>query len=118
ERRAAHDQVRELYDASLARGFSGTPSDIRANLDAWQFSNIGSQVSQGHQVLARYDELAAKTTEAGLPVTDAVARSWGEQSMAVTLRLIDTQRGALDAITSATAELAGEAPGSAALQQL
>ncbi|MCK9518379.1 MAG: hypothetical protein M0R74_05030 [Dehalococcoidia bacterium] len=118
ERRAAHDLVRGLTDRASELGLAGVPSDIQANLDAWQFRPIAAQVTAAGSVLDEYAAVIAKAAAAGLPQSDGVANAWGTVSTATTRTLIGDQRQAIDAIVGASHDLANEPEGSAALAEL
>lgn len=109
ERRAAHDLVRELRNRADEAGLgSGIPSDIYNNLIAWVFEPIAGQVAEGDRIIGSYRSVTALAAEAGLATPPAVAESWGKARLSETARLIEDQRQAIVAITTAESELAGE----------
>lgn len=118
ERRAAHDTVKPLRDRAAQLGFTGLPTDLQSNLDAWAFTGIANQVAQANAVLDSYLAVAKLSQDSNLPAPDAVARSWNTGSMARTQGVIDEQRQAIESITGAGIQLKNEAADSPALKQL
>jgi hypothetical protein len=118
ERRAAHNLVKGVTARAAGMGLAGVPTDIQANLDAWQFRGIAAQVETANAVLDEYADVLSKASHSGLPASEGAATSWGSATMAATRQHIEDQRQAIDAISSGTFELADEAEGSAALAQL
>jgi len=118
ERRAAHDLVKAMDARAAAMGLSGTPADIQENLDAWIFTGIAGQVTNGATVLDAYATVLKATTDAGLAPPDAVAKSWGTAPLARTRGVIEDQRLAVTAISGSAAKLTAEPEGSPALLKL
>ena len=118
ERRAAHNLVRELQDRALTMGLSGMPSDIYDNLIAWVFEGVAAQVAKGHKVLDSYAEVIEESAAAGLGTPDGVAKAWGKKKLSETLAVVEDQRQAILAITSATVDLASKPDDSVSKQKL
>lgn len=118
QRRAAHDLVQTMTDRAKSMGLTGTPTDIKANLDAWSFDGIAAQVAQANKVLDGYAAVATLTKDSGFPDPGGVAKSWGTDTMAHTTTVVEDQRLAVQAIIAAASELANEQTGSPALAQL
>ena len=118
ERRAAHDAVREMQARALTLGLTGMPSDIYDNLIAWVFDPVAGQVAKGHKVLDAYAEVVAASNAAGLGTPDGVNKYWGKKKIAETLVVVEDQRQAIIAITSATKELEAKPDDSAGKKKL
>ncbi|MCC7364135.1 MAG: hypothetical protein IT303_07155 [Dehalococcoidia bacterium] len=118
ERRAAHDKVKELTARAAQMGLPGVPADIQGLLDEWQFGPVPALVTSGNSVLDDYKLLTEETAAAGLPVGDAVAKSWGTVSVELTRRAIVDQRQAIAAIGRAATELAGQPEDAPSMVQL
>ncbi len=118
ERRAAYTTLKPLTDRAAAMGLAGVPLDIQANLDAWSFGGIEGQAAQGNKVLDSYATVVAQARDNGLENSGAVAKSWGSDTMAHTSTVIEDERLAIAAITSAAEQLAGLHADPPALKQL
>lgn len=114
ERRAAWDSVKTLTDRAATLGLTGVPSDIVANLDAWAFKNLASQVAAANKVLDAYTAVTTLAAQAGYPAPAAVADSWGTSSVSATAGVVETQRQALQALIAAAADLESQPPESPA----
>jgi hypothetical protein len=116
-RRDAHNLVATLTPHMTQLGLTGVPTDIQANLDAWVFGGVAAQVTQAAQVLDAYDAVL-KMANGTLPPSDAVAKSWGSDTLAHTKALIEDQRQAVEALADATHQLANEPATSPAMKAL
>jgi len=108
ERREVHNQVREMQARALTMGLTGMPSDIYDNLIAWIFDPVPAQVAKANKALDSYAEVQQLSTEAGLGAPEGVNKYWGHTTIAKTSVVIEEQRGAIAAITSATVQLASK----------
>lgn len=118
ERRAAHDLVATLAARAARMGFSGMPPEIQANLDAWAFTGVATQVKAATDILDDYLGVVAMADEAGLPQSNGVIDAWPVRRLTEVAALVEDQRQAIVSITAAVRQLAEEAPGSPALRQL
>ncbi|MGH2633513.1 MAG: hypothetical protein ACRDG3_08895 [Tepidiformaceae bacterium] len=108
DRRAAHDLVATLDARAATLGLTGTPKDIRDNLDAWVFPGVAAQVKAADTVLDDYAAVLKLASGPGLSATDAVANSWRTQTAAQTDSLIAQQTSAINALIGTAIQLNGE----------
>ncbi|MBI5947321.1 MAG: hypothetical protein HY875_04200 [Chloroflexi bacterium] len=118
ERRAAHDSVKTLTDRAATLGLTGVPTDIVANLDDWAFNNIPAQIATANAVLDSYQAVLTLANDTGNVTPDAVAKSWGTETMSKTAGLVANQKAALQAIIAALGILEGQPPESRAWSRL
>lgn len=118
DRRVAHDAVKALTARAATVGLSGTPTDIKANLDLWAFSGIDGQVAQANKLIDAYVSVLQLEKDAGLPASPGVAKSWGTDTLAHTQAVIENQRVAIQTIVGAAGQLAAEPEDSPARKQL
>lgn len=118
ERRAAHNLVSALAARQAGFGLSGFPTDLHANLDAWEFGGIAGQVEKVHALLDALATVSALSAEAGLPPSGAVAKVWQTSAMAGLASMIENQRQAIVAISGTAKELTNEPPNSPSLARL
>ncbi len=105
ERREAHDLVDELRQEAAQLGFEGLPTDLCADLDAWNFDSIPSRVADARELLRRYEDLLAGTAEAGLNPGDALHDAWAELDTSGLASLLSTHEQVVARIASAETNL-------------
>ena len=115
ERRAAKTQTAELASRAATVGFTGIPSDIRANVAIWSFSGIAAQITQADGLITTYMAVLKQGEAAGLPPSPAVRDSWSNKTMRETAGLIEDTRQAILTITTAASQLSDDALGTRVL---
>ena len=104
ERRAAHDLVTPLRERARALALNGLPTDIQANLDAWQFDAIQGQVERANRLLDQYAALLARAAEQG-GVGTGISDRWGRVPLTDIESLLTQMGQALDAMESSARRL-------------
>ena len=118
ERRAARDLSTQLAPRAANMGLSGVPTDITTNLEVWAFSGIAVQVAKANALLDTFMLVGQQATDAGLPVTGAMASSWGAETLAQSTARVEDQRQATKAIIEATARLVDQPTESPSMKRL
>lgn len=104
ERRAAHDLVDPLRDRAAALALTGLPTDLQANLDAWQFDPVQGQVERANRLLDQYTALLARAAEQG-GVGTGISGRWGRLPLTDIESLLTQMSQALDAMETSARRL-------------
>jgi hypothetical protein len=118
QRRDAWTLARGLEIEAVARGLTGIPADITANLNDWTFGGVEGQVNQGRDILVAYDAVRLAAADASLALVDPLPAAWPTQTVPVLAGMVADQRQAIDAIVNAAKELGDQPAGSAPAARL
>jgi hypothetical protein len=106
---AERESTRATYDATVSAADGWTlPRSTRLLMDAWSFAEASDELGQVGEVLDQRGEVDAAARELDLKVTPQLQAAFEEDGIAAARREAEEQLAALDAIASATTELAAE----------
>ena len=106
---AEREAARDTYEATVTAADGWTlPRSTRLLMDAWAFDDASDELEEVGGVLDLRAEVDAAANELDLAVTDQLRAAFEGEDIDAAEREAHEQLAALDAIATATAELAGE----------